>query len=102
MQMDCDPGVEHPRPRGDAAGGSGVQAVRQSGGDRTRNRLGKGGDGLRGGGAPRRDGQQGVADPDASVDGLSVQVALDDPRVDAKRAKRIAMDFARRALTLSG
>ncbi len=37
----------------------------------------------------------------ALLDGLSVQVALDDPRVDVKRAKRIAMDFARRALDLS-
>lgn len=37
----------------------------------------------------------------ALLDGLSVQVALDDPSVDAKRAKRIAMDFARRALDLA-
>ena len=37
----------------------------------------------------------------ALLDGLSVQVALDDPRVDVKRAKRIAMDFARRALTIT-
>jgi AcrR family transcriptional regulator len=36
----------------------------------------------------------------ALLDGLSVQVALDDPSVDVKRAKRIAMDFARRALEL--
>lgn len=38
----------------------------------------------------------------ALLDGLSVQVALDDPRVDVKRAKRIAMDFARRALSTGG
>lgn len=36
----------------------------------------------------------------ALLDGLSVQVALDDPQVDVTRAKQIAMDFARRALSL--
>lgn len=37
----------------------------------------------------------------ALLDGLVVQVALDDPLVDGKRAQRIALDVARKELGLS-
>ncbi len=37
----------------------------------------------------------------AYLDGLSVQVALDDPRVDVARAKRLALHFAARELGLN-
>ena len=37
----------------------------------------------------------------ALLDGLSIQVALEDPQVDPELAYRIAMDFAERELTLS-
>jgi AcrR family transcriptional regulator len=36
----------------------------------------------------------------ALLDGLSIQVALEDPQVDPERAFRIAMEFAERALSL--
>ena len=37
----------------------------------------------------------------ALLDGLVVQVALDDPLVDGKRARRVALDVARKELGLS-
>lgn len=38
----------------------------------------------------------------ALLDGLSIQVALEDPQVDPELAYRIAMDFAERELRLTG
>jgi hypothetical protein len=37
----------------------------------------------------------------ALLDGLVVQVALDDPLVDGKRAQRVALDVARKELGFS-
>jgi AcrR family transcriptional regulator len=59
-------------------------------------------DGWRNGEIAKVDEQRFAATFGALLDGLAIQVALDDPEIDAAAATEIATDFARGTLGLSG